>query len=304
MATGQAALEVKGLRRSFGTRIAVNDLDLHVTEGSVYGFLGPNGAGKTTAMRCILGLIRSDAGDVAIFGDTNPVSRRRHVGSLVETPRFYDWMSGRQNLDVAAAYANAPVDRIQPALERVGLRERADDKVQGYSLGMKQRLGIARALLAKPRLLLLDEPTNGLDPQGMKDVRELIKTLATEEAITIFISSHLLWEIQAVATRVGIIENGKLIAEGDVAELLAGGDVVEVEVGSPDIDALIAAAAGLEGVAHVGPGSHGEVFAAEGLDAAGLNAQLVAAGVRVSSLETRGRTLEDLFLSITKAEIT
>ena len=304
MATGQAALEVKGLRRSFGSRIAVNDLDLHVTEGSVYGFLGPNGAGKTTAMRCILGLIGSDAGEVAIFGDKHPVRRRAQVGALVETPRFHDWMSGRQNLSVAAAYANADSSAIGPALERVGLRERADDRVQNYSLGMKQRLGIARALLAKPRLLLLDEPTNGLDPQGMKDVRDLIKKLAAEEAITIFISSHLLWEIQAVATRVGIIENGSLIAEGDVAELLAGGDVVEVEVGSPRLEELLAAAEALEGVTHVGPGEDGEVFSVVGLDSAGLNAKLVAAGVQVSSLKTRGRTLEDLFLSITKAEIT
>jgi len=304
MPTGQAALEVKGLRRSFGSRVAVNNLDLHVTEGSVYGFLGPNGAGKTTAMRCILGLIRSDAGQVAIFGDTNPVSRRRHVGSLVETPRFYDWMTGRQNLSVAAAYANAPVDRLEPALERVGLRERGDDRVQNYSLGMKQRLGIARALLASPRLLLLDEPTNGLDPQGMKDVRELILTLAKEEAITIFISSHLLWEIQAVATRVGIIENGELIAEGDVDELLEGGDIVEVEVGSPDLDKLTAAATAIEGVEHVGPGEEGEVFKLSGLDAAALNAKLVTEGVPVNSLKSRGRTLEDLFLSITKAEIT
>lgn len=304
MAAAKAALEVKGLRRSYGERVAVDDLDLHVTEGSVYGFLGPNGAGKTTAMRCILGLIRSDKGDVAIFGETDPVSRRRHVGSLVETPRFYDWMTGRQNLDIAAAYANAPVDRIEPALQRVGLGERSDDKVQNYSLGMKQRLGIARALLTKPRLLLLDEPTNGLDPQGMKDVRELIKTLARDEAITILISSHLLWEIQAVATRVGIIENGKLIAEGDVEELLAGGDVVEIEVGSPDIPGLVAAAEALEGVTHVGPGEDGEIFHTTGVDAASLNGALVAAGVAVSSLKTRGRTLEDLFLSITKAEIT
>ena len=299
-----AALEVKGLRRTYGSRAAVDNLDLCVTEGSVYGFLGPNGAGKTTAMRCILGLIKSDAGNVAIFGETHPVKRRQHVGALVETPRFYEWLSGRKNLEIAAAYAGVPTANIAPALTRVGLQDRADDVVRGYSLGMKQRLGIARALLTKPRLLLLDEPTNGLDPQGMKDVRELIATLAREEAITIFISSHLLFEVQSVATRVGIIENGKLIAEGDVDELLAGGDVVEVEVGSPDRAALMAALAEIDEATHTGAGAEGEVVQLKGLDAVGLNKRLVDAGVPVASLASRGRTLEDLFLSLTKSEIT
>lgn len=304
MATTTAALEVKGLRRTYGPRAAVDNLDLCVTEGSVYGFLGPNGAGKTTAMRCILGLIRADAGSVAIFGETDPVKRRAHVGALVETPRFYEWLSGRKNLEIAAAYANVSADTITPALTRVGLQDRGDDVVRGYSLGMKQRLGIARALLTNPRLLLLDEPTNGLDPQGMKDVRELIEALARDEAITIFISSHLLFEVQSVATRVGIIENGKLIAEGDVDELLSGGDVLEVEVGSPDKAALLAAVETIAEATHTGSGADGEVLQLKGIDAAELNTRLVQAGVRVASLSSRGRTLEDLFLSLTKSGIT
>jgi ABC-type multidrug transport system ATPase subunit len=299
-----AALEVKGLTRRYGARKAVDALDLYVTEGSVYGFLGPNGAGKTTAMRCILGLIGSDSGQVAIFGDSHPVQRRKHVGALVETPRFYEWLSGRANLEIAADYADVPTSRVPEALARVGLQDRAEDKVQGYSLGMKQRLGIARALLARPRLLLLDEPTNGLDPQGMKYVRDLILELAERDAITIFISSHLLYEIQAVATRVGIIQQGRLIAEGDVAELLAGGEALEVEVGSPDKAALLKATADWSEVEHVGPGEEGEVFTLTGLDEAGLNQRLVEAGVPVRRLVSRGRTLEDLFLALTDGEIT
>ncbi|MCP4809475.1 MAG: ABC transporter ATP-binding protein [Proteobacteria bacterium] len=304
MAATTAALEVKGLRRTYGSRAAVDNLDLCVTEGSVYGFLGPNGAGKTTAMRCILGLIKSDAGSIAIFGETNAVKRRQHVGALVETPRFYEWLSGKKNLEIAAAYAGIPNDQVAPALTRVGLQDRGNDIVSGYSLGMKQRLGIARALLTKPRLLLLDEPTNGLDPQGMKDVRELIAALARDEAITIFISSHLLFEVQSVATRVGIIENGKLIAEGDVDELLAGGDVLEVEVGSTDKAGLSAALADIAEATVIGAGAEGEIVQLTGIDAAELNKRLVAAGVPVSSLSSRGRTLEDLFLSLTKSEIT
>ncbi len=294
------ALEVRGLRRTYGPRVAVDSLDLSVTEGSVYGFLGPNGAGKTTAMRCILQLIRPDAGHVAIFGETDPVKQRTHVGALIETPRFYEWMSGKANLEIACAYAGLDHNEVVgEALARVGLQDRGEDKVGGYSLGMKQRLGIARALLGKPKLLLLDEPTNGLDPQGMKDVRDLIAGLAADQDVTIFISSHLLYEIQAVATRVGIIRRGHLVAEGEVQELIAGGDEVEVEVGSPDLNRLREAIDLIAGAEWTGAGpDRRQVVKLAHIDVPTFNRQLVEHGVPVSELMTRGRTLEDLFLEL------
>ena len=294
------ALEVRGLRRTYGSRVAVDSLDLEVTEGSVYGFLGPNGAGKTTAMRCILRLIRPDAGHVAIFGDTDPVQQRRHVGALIETPRFYEWMSGKDNLEIACAYAGLNAKEVVPeALTRVGLQDRGDDRVKGYSLGMKQRLGIARALLGKPKLLLLDEPTNGLDPQGMKDVRDLIASLAADQDVTIFISSHLLYEVQAVATRVGIIRKGHLVAEGEVEELIAGGGELEVEVASPDLPKLREAIDAISGADWSGAGAdRRQVVTLTHIDVPTFNRQLVEHGVPVAELVGRGRTLEDLFLEL------
>ena len=296
--SADAALEVAGLRRTYGARVALAGLDLCVQQGDVYGFLGPNGAGKTTALRCVLGLIRPDAGTVAIFGDTDPVRQRRHVGALVETPRFHGWLSGRRNLELACAYAGLPTSAVDPALELVGLRERGGDRVAGYSLGMKQRLGVARALLGEPKLLLLDEPTNGLDPAGMRDVRELVRRMAREKSITVLVSSHLLAEVESIATRVGILKDGLLLAEGEVTQLLRGGDVVEV--GSSDRAALEGALAGLDGADVVGDAESGRVrVALDGLSPEALNAALVAAGVPVGELVVARRSLEDLFLSLT-----
>lgn len=297
------AVQVSGLTRRFGARVAVQDLNLGVTAGSVYGFLGPNGAGKTTAMRCILGLIRADAGQVAIFGETHPVKRRAGVGALIETPRFYDWLSGRENLKISCAYAGVdPKAQVEAVLDRVGLRDRGDDRVRGYSLGMKQRLGIARALLGSPRLLILDEPSNGLDPQGMKQVRDLLRSLARDDGLTILISSHLLYEVESVATRVGILRSGRLVAEGDVSELLGGGEQIEVEVHSTQPQALQAAVQTIPGaeLLHMHDDDANRArLRLEGMDTAQLNQQLVAAGVPVAELINRGRTLEDLFLALT-----
>ncbi len=296
--TRDAALEVAGLRRTYGNRVALSDLDLCVREGDVYGFLGPNGAGKTTAMRCVLGLIRPDAGRVAIFGDTDPVRQRRHVGAMVETPRFHDWLSGRRNLELACAYAGLGRGVVEPALDLVGLRDRGGDRVGGYSLGMKQRLGVARALLGEPRLLLLDEPTNGLDPAGMRDVRELIRRMASEKGITVLVSSHLLAEVESIATRVGILKDGLLLAEGEVAELLRGGDVVEI--GSSEPAALHRAVGDLVGATVVGDAESGRLrVALEDCSPEALNAALVGSGVPVSELHVARRSLEDLFLSLT-----
>ena len=300
--TGAPALEISGLRRRFGPREVLCGLSMTVQPGDVYGFLGPNGAGKTTALRCALGLLRVGAGTIRIFGEDHPTRRRRGVGALVETPRFHEWMSGQANLEVACAYAGAPRDEAAGALARVGLGARGQDAVRGYSLGMKQRLGIARALLGRPRLLLLDEPTNGLDPQGMRDVRELIRDLAREDGLTVLVSSHLLYEIEAFATRVGILRQGRLIAEGGVRELLAGQAEV-VEVDGPDRPAIEAAVAQIEGARRLDEGERGLSVGLDGIDAAGLNRALVGRGVDVSSLSARSGSLEDLFLSLTAQEI-
>ena len=222
------ALEVRGLTRRYGSKAVVRDLDLCVQPGDIYGFLGPNGAGKTTTMRMILGLIRKNAGEIAIFGDADPVAARRHLGGIVETPRFYPYLSGRDNLRVLAAYGPGVTPaRIEELLQLVQLGERARDQVKTYSLGMKQRLGIAQALLARPKLLMLDEPVNGLDPAGMKQVRELIRTLRDEQGLTVFVSSHLLHDVEQLCDRIGIIQDGTKITEGPVADLVEEGESLE-----------------------------------------------------------------------------
>ncbi|MEC7947432.1 MAG: ABC transporter ATP-binding protein [Myxococcota bacterium] len=300
------ALVTRGLTRRFGGRTAVDDLSIEVQEGDTYGFLGPNGAGKTTAIRCILGLIKRDAGDVSIFGESG-LAARRHVGAMVETPAFHGWMSGRANLDRAAAFAGVGGrEDIDRALELVGLKGREEEAVSTYSLGMRQRLGIARSLVGRPRLLILDEPTNGLDPRGMKEVRDLLARLARTEKLTIFISSHLLAEIEALCSRVGIIEDGRMIAEGEVADLLAGrSSVLEVDVGATDMTALARIAPGLPGVALLGDGAEGRLrLGLEGRTVPQLNRALLEAGIDVEALVPVQKSLEELFLALTRKEVT
>jgi ABC-2 type transport system ATP-binding protein len=298
------ALQVRGLTRRFGMRTAVRSLDLTVHEGDVYGFLGPNGAGKTTAMRCMLGLIRNHGGTVEVFGETGR-GARRHVGALVETPSFHEWASGRDNLAWSAAYAGLPpatIDaEIARVLDRVGLTERAGDRAGGYSLGMRQRLAIARALLGRPKLLLLDEPTNGLDPSGMREVRDLVRSLALHDKITVFLSSHLLAEVQAICNRVGILDEGSLRAEGEVAALVQSdaSPIRIVEVGAAR-DKLEKAVAAWPEVELEGPGTQGRVrLRLKGLEPAALNRRLMEAGVDVDALVPERRNLEDVFLEVT-----
>ncbi len=217
------ALATTGLRKKYGTQVALDGLDLRVPTGVVYGFLGPNGAGKTTTMRILTGLIHADGGSVEVLG--RPFGRRdRHrlfeVGSLIESPSFYPFLSGRENLRaLAATGAPTPASRVDELLALVNLGDRARDKVSGYSLGMKQRLGIAAALLSDPRLLLLDEPANGLDPAGIVGMRDTLRALAASGK-TVFVSSHILSEVQQLADVVGIIARGRLVREGSVETLL------------------------------------------------------------------------------------
>jgi ABC-2 type transport system ATP-binding protein len=224
------AVETHGLTKRFRTNLAVNAVELLVPTGSAFGYLGPNGAGKTTLIRMLLGLTRADAGTMALLGHQVPQQRRTalaRTGAIVDEPRFHGHLTGRQNLRLLAA-AREPTarNRIEPALERVGLAHRANDRVRTYSLGMRQRLGIAACLLADPRLLILDEPMNGLDPAGTAQMRELIRSLVAEGR-TVLLSSHLLDEVERTCDAVAIVDRGTIVRQGPLAELLAGESSLE-----------------------------------------------------------------------------
>jgi ABC-2 type transport system ATP-binding protein len=299
------ALATQGLAKRYGSRVALDGLDLRVPEGVVYGFLGPNGAGKTTTMRILTGLIRPDAGQVELLG--RPFGRRDRrrlfdVGALIESPAFYPFLSGRENLRaLAATGAPVPATRVDELLELVNLRERAGDKVSGYSLGMKQRLGIAAALLSDPRLLLLDEPANGLDPAGIVGMRDTLRALAAAGK-TVFVSSHILSEVQQLVDVVGIIARGRLVREGPVEDLLREAGSIRIRVAPDEVDGAAAALGPVAAGAAVTPGSGPEagwltvrIDPARGAE---VNRTLVGAGIYASRLET-GTTLEGLFLELT-----
>ena len=217
-------LEVKNLSKIYKNKRGIKDISFTVSAGDVYGFLGPNGAGKTTVMKVITGLVRADQGEVKIQGydiQDNFEQAMAQVGCIIENPDSYDYMSAYKNLEIAARfYDDIKNTRIDEVLAMVGLSEYKNEKLEHYSMGMKQRLGIASALLSRPELLILDEPTNGLDIEGMADIRNIIVELASQQQITFFVSSHLAHEMELMCNRVGIINNGKLIKEGIVAELL------------------------------------------------------------------------------------
>jgi ABC-2 type transport system ATP-binding protein len=306
---GTLALATRGLRKSYGKRLALDGLDLSVPAGVVYGFLGPNGAGKTTTMRLLTGLLHPDAGSIELLGSPFRRGDRKRlfqVGALVESPSFYPYLNGRQNLQaLAAGGAAVPAGRIEELLELVGLRDRARDKVAGYSLGMKQRLGIAGALLSDPKLLLLDEPANGLDPAGIVAMRETLRRLAASGK-TVFVSSHLLAEVQVLADVVGIIARGKLVREGSLTSMLSDPGVVRVRVPGT---AVAAARAALQAIAPVeAPSSDqpasdvsGDQWLAVHVEpgrAAEVNQRLAGAGIFASGLES-GTDLELLFLELT-----
>jgi ABC-2 type transport system ATP-binding protein len=222
--TASALLETRNLTKTFGSRTIINRLNLHISAGDVYGFLGQNGQGKTTTIRMITGLIYPDSGDVYIGGYSLKNDFKRaiaQVGAIVESPSFYGYLSGYDNLVLMAnLIPGTKKENTREVLEMVGLATRAKDKVKTYSLGMKQRLGIANALLGDPKLIILDEPTNGLDPQGMREIKEIIHQLASERNITFFISSHLLHEVEQICNRIGIIDGGNLLCESTIEELL------------------------------------------------------------------------------------
>ncbi len=290
-------VETKDLTKRYGSRIvAVDGVNLMVRRGEVYGFLGPNGAGKTTTMRMLLGLIRPTSGTASVLGRPpgHPESLAR-VGALIESPAFYPYLSGRDNLRVMARYAGVPKTGIEAALETVDLAERARDKFSTYSLGMKQRLGVAAALLKDPELLILDEPTNGLDPAGMADMRALIRRLGSGER-TVLLSSHQLGEVEQICDRVGVISAGCLIAESTVEELRGKGALL---VGAKPLDRAREHVEQLLGAERVEV-LDGTLRLDTDLAAAGrINRELVGAGVEVTELRPIERTLEEVFLEMT-----
>jgi ABC-2 type transport system ATP-binding protein len=306
IAVDNAAVETTGLTKRFGERAAIDGVDLYVPRGSAFGFLGPNGAGKTTMIRMLLGLTRASAGSMSVLGHPVPAERGealRRVGAIVEEPRFHSNLTGRENLRIVAAVRGPEVHaRITPALARVGLAERADERVKKYSLGMRQRLGVARCLLADPLLLILDEPTNGLDPGGIQEFREMIRTMVEQENRTIFLSSHLLDEVEKICDAAAIVDRGKIIAQGPIAELAQGGGVRnELIVGVDDVELALTTLGASELVSDARRSDEGlrVILAGESETAAGVNASLVRAGVAVMRLEPVRHSLEERFLEVT-----
>jgi ABC-2 type transport system ATP-binding protein len=301
---GVAVIEVVGAQKSYSRRgkpaeRALAGLDLHVGEGGVHGFLGPNGSGKTTTIRVLLGLVRADAGELRLFGQPVPEALPQvvsSVGALVETPLFFPNFSARRNLRLLAEVAGVPHTRVEECLEIVSLRERADDRFKGYSLGMKQRLGIAAALLKKPRLLVLDEPSNGLDPAGIREVRELIRALGSDGHTTVFLSSHLLAEVQQVCDDVTILARGRRVAVGTVADVLQSRTTGDVRLRVPEPEAArdVLTSAGFELT------SMGDAWRVHGVaDPSALTRLLADRGLYLTELSPIAADLETAFLELT-----
>lgn len=301
----EAAIATSGLTKRFRSRAVVDGIDLDVPRGSVFGFLGPNGSGKTTTIRMLLGLVAPSAGEAMVLGERMPdrgASVLPRVGALVEGPAFAPYLSGTANLlrrDTADRMAPGRTRRrrVEAALERVGLSHAAGKHVRAYSLGMKQRLGIAGALLTDRELLVLDEPTNGLDPQGTREVRHLVRSLA-DGGTTVFVSSHLLAEIEQMCTHAAIMRAGRLVAQGSLADL-RGGSGPRLAVETPDGASAIAVLAGL-GVSAVPTADGAEAPLATGAPPAeALSAALVKAGVRLRGFAVRSSSLEERFVELT-----
>jgi ABC-2 type transport system ATP-binding protein len=299
---GAPPVRARGLVKRYKEVLAVDHVDLNVGEGDVYGFLGPNGAGKTTTLRMALGLIVPTEGAVELFG-RNPMRdgarALQGVAGFVESPRFYPYLTARKNLELLAALdGDGASERIGEVLEIVELSARAGHKVRGYSHGMRQRLGIAAALLRRPRLLILDEPATGLDPAGMRDMRELIRRLAGE-GITVLLSSHQLPEVQELCDRVAIVERGRVVYEGALAELRRQGGASYRLRTTDDARALEVARA-QPGVEEATAGEHGVSFQAQERDVGKLSLALASAGIGVLALTPELATLEDLFFRLTE----
>ncbi|MEU7752178.1 ATP-binding cassette domain-containing protein [Micromonospora sp. NPDC049171] len=300
-----AVIEIEGLRKTFhslrnGRRVAVDGFDLLVEAGQVHGFLGPNGSGKTTTLRALLGLVRADGGRMTVLGAPSPQLLPRvagQVGAIVESPQFFGNFTGYRTLRLLARAGGVPISRVDEALDLVGLRDRGDERVKGYSLGMKQRLAVASALLKDPRLLILDEPANGLDPAGIREMRDLMRSLAAN-GVTVLVSSHILGEIQLICDHVTIISRGRRVAAGRVDEVLAGHDRHEflVRVAEPERAAELLNAAELTAVVD------GGALVVSGVDdPTVISRALGEQGLWVGELTPLRPDLESVFLELTGA---
>ncbi len=304
-ASPETVLRVSGLTKNYGDIVAVRGLDLELRRGEVFGLLGPNGSGKSTTLGCVLGLITPTAGRIEAFGlDLNrhrwDVLRR--IGAIVETPALFPYLSGRDNLRALAVSAGGvPAERIEHLLRLVGLADRAGDKFKTYSLGMKQRLGIATTLLTEPDLVILDEPTNGLDPAGQREVRALIPELAAQ-GHTVVLASHLLHDVELVCDRVAIMRRGELVAAGAVAELLHRGERIEIELAPAEIERAETVVRSVGGVAGVTRREGGIVVEAARDRGRELSRALAAVGIYPNALWPVAETLEDYFLELTSEE--
>ena len=295
--TTELVIQTRALTKRYGeTIVAVDALNLGVRRGEVYGFLGPNGAGKTTTLRMLLGLVRPTSGQAAVLGAApgSPEGLAR-IGAMIETPAFYPYLSGRDNLRVLARYAGVGMDRVEVVLDEVRLTDRAGDRSRTYSLGMKQRLGVAAALLKDPELLILDEPTNGLDPGGMAEMRDFVRSLG-EGGRTVVLSSHLMGEVEQVADRVGVIRDGALVAEGTVEELRGRAGLKVRAEPLAEAAQLIAALADVDEVTDVDGLLDVTVDTSR---APAINRLLVEAGIAVSELYAHKPSLEHVFLELT-----
>jgi ABC-2 type transport system ATP-binding protein len=299
------AIETTALVKSFGSHNAVNAIDLAVPQGSIFGFLGPNGSGKTTTIRMLLGLAAATSGSIKVLGYSIPDEANAalpHVGALVEGPAFYPYLSGRDNLarfDSADSNADPKTRaaRVEAALARVGLTQAAEKKVHAYSLGMKQRLGIANALLQPRKLLILDEPTNGLDPQGTREVRSLIRDLAAQ-GITIFISSHLLLEIEQICTHLAVMSAGNIVAQGSIEEL-SFSEILTLELRTPDFEKAISVLNSLDIEARYEAGTIKASVIHNFIAPDRIVEALVKAGVKVEGFSMNASKLEERFVSLT-----
>lgn len=297
----KTAIETFTLTKKYGPACAVDNLNLKVPEGSIYGFLGPNGAGKTTTMKLILGLIKPTAGSISLNGitviDKNRLDVLAQTGSLIESPSYYGHLTGRENLQIIAMLKNVPDKEIDEVLHIVRMENQQHKKVSHYSLGMKQRLGLACALLGRPNVLLLDEPTNGLDPAGIQEMRELICSLPSQYGMTVLVSSHLLSEIEQIATYTGILNSGKMIFQGELEELQMHSKR-ELLLRTQDNGAALTLLKERQIACHL---QGGQIVLPDLSDErmAGLVALIVREGIGVLRIEEKQKNLEDIFLSLT-----
>jgi len=297
--SNEIVIETHGLTKRYGDLVAVADLNLQVHRGDVFGFLGPNGSGKTTTIGLMLGLLQPNEGKVEILGED--VRKRKavlkRVGAMAETAAFYPYLSGFDNLRILALMSGVPASRISEVLEVVGLQDRARSRFRTYSLGMRQRLGVAAALLSDPEILLLDEPTIGLDPAGMKEVRDLVAQLG-QQGKTIFFCSHLLYEVEQICSKVAIIRRGKVLAQGEITELLHPSRYVEIVVGDPR--AVLEILKPWEWIQNLQAGEKSITLQLLDRDPSEVVRLLAERGVYPSAVIPKSSTLEDFFLEVTE----